>query len=134
MSGLGSIVLSYLRAKLAFEQSVPFSPEWLHVLVGPVIFVAAAIAMGRPAVPWAPWLVVLALALLNEGADLAGVRLNMPEFSLSYYAESLRDVLLTIALPTVMLILSAARRRPFYRRARVEAGAGVAQPVKRIEE
>ena len=106
-AGADLFVHSYSGVKFEVEQAVPFDADWLHLLIGPVIFAAAALVTRKPMSSWTPWLAVLAIAGLNELADLA---VDQSPNRLGAYAENVTDFLLTIAVPTVIMI--AARRFP----------------------
>ena len=87
--------------KGALERSIPFDSGWLHVIAGPLIFLAAAFLLRKPLSSWWPWFVVLAAELVNEGLDL-GLGSTAPvEIRMSGV-----DLVLTMALPTAMLVMS----------------------------
>ena len=94
---------AWLATKASLEAAVPFSSGWLHLAVGPLIFVAAALAMRKPLSSWWPWLIVLVLGVANEIIDLALGVSGVKEFGLSG-----TDLLLTLAIPTIMLALARA--------------------------
>ena len=97
----------WYEVKLFIEHSVSFSDDSLHVMVGVVILLVAALLLRTPISSWRPWLVVLLLLTVNEAADLVIERWPNPGMQ---YGEGARDVLLTMFLPT--LLLFAARWRP----------------------
>lgn len=100
------LLLAYRQIKFGLEQSIPFSDDWLHLLVGPVIFVATALLLGRPGTGVGPWLAVVLLAVMNEVVDITGVRLNRMPFRIESHSESFIDLLLTISIPTILLLVS----------------------------
>jgi hypothetical protein len=104
-ASMGQLIRIWADAKFDLEQSVPFSSGWFHLIGGPVIFMAAALVMRKPLSSWWPWLVVFLIAILNEFIDLAIE--TWPRRAVQY-GESVSDLLLTIGIPTVMLI--SARR------------------------
>ena len=61
----------------------------------------------RPLTAWRPWLFVFAVILWNEAVDLWVERWSDPG---QQYGEGLKDLLLTMATPTV--VMAAARLRP----------------------
>ena len=79
----------------------------LHVLFGVLAQLAVAFLTGRPVSRWMPWAVVLLLEILNELSDLSLDQWPDPGIQ---YAEAVKDIVLTMLLPTV--ILSVSRRKP----------------------
>lgn len=68
---------------------------------------AAAAFSRRGLGSWWPWLLVLGFELLNEANDLWVERWPDPD---QQYGEALKDILLTMVLPTVLM--AVARLRP----------------------
>ena len=68
---------------------------------------AAAGFARRRLAAWWPWLLVLGLELLNEANDLWVER--WPDAG-QQYGEAMKDILLTMLLPTVLFVV--ARLRP----------------------
>ncbi len=87
--------------KLLLEHSVAFSPDALHVLVGAAGVMLASLLVQRPLSSWWPWLLVLLAVLLNEIADVLVER--WPGWGMQA-GEGTRDVLLTMAVPTLLLV------------------------------
>ena len=110
--------------KVFLEQSIGFSHDALHVMVGVMVQLAAAAVLRMSiARPW-PWLVVLVLELANELNDLRFGQ--FPDLA-TRYGEGAKDLLLTIALPTLLLVL--ARKWPGLLTGRAnEKGAADAAP------
>ena len=106
-AGIVSAARFYSDTKLAIEQALPFDADWLHLAIGPAIFVVAALVLRRPQSGWGPWLVVAALAVANEIVDVTEGAANSHE---SAYFEAATDFLLTVAIPTLLVIV--ARFRP----------------------
>jgi len=102
-----SALKSWYQTKMAIEHVSVVSSDALHVLVGPFLWLLAAAVIRRRLSDWLPWLFALAAALFNEGVDLWVERWPSPR---QQYIETAKDILLTIALPTVLVI--AARLRP----------------------
>lgn len=93
--------------KTAFERSLAFGDDALHPIVGVLLLLVLAALLRRPLASWLPWLALFGLELLNEWADLTGE--VWPDRD-NQWGESAKDVLLTMLLPTVLLL--AARWRP----------------------
>lgn len=89
------------------ELSGGMSNDAIHVLVGVAIQLALAAALRVSVAHWLPWFAVLALAVGNEYYDLHQEIWPSRDLQIG---ESVKDVLLTIAVPTVLLL--AARFTP----------------------
>jgi hypothetical protein len=112
----GAISLSaerWYEAKLFIEHAVAVSHDSLHVLTGVLIQLAIALVTRRPIGSWLPWAAVLIFTLANEAVDLWVERWPNPGMQ---FGEGVKDVVLTILLPTILLM--AARLRPGLFRAR----------------
>jgi hypothetical protein len=104
---------SWHQTKLFIEHAVPIEHDALHVLVGVLLWLVLAVVLRRPLASWWPWLGVLAAILWNESVDLWIERWPDPG---QQYGEGARDLMLTMLLPTVLMI--AVRIRPdLFRRA-----------------
>ena len=79
----------------------------LHVVVGLLLQLTVAGVFRSTLKSWRPWLAVLALELANEANDLLVERWPDPG---RQWGEGAKDVLLTMLLPTVLLLV--ARRLP----------------------
>lgn len=99
--------LDWLELKTAFEHSIGFSHDAVHVLAGVVLQIGIAAALRSSVSRPLPYLVVLALELLNEANDLRVE--TWPETGMQI-GEGLKDIILTMALPSLLLILT--RKRP----------------------
>lgn len=95
------------------EHSLGFSHDALHVLVGPCIQLLAGALLRRSIRNLGPWLVVLVLELANEWHDLTVEHWPNPALQ---WGESAKDVLLTMALPTLLMILARYAPGLFVRR------------------
>lgn len=93
--------------KLFLAHATGISMDALHILVGAAIQIAATAVLRTSLASWRPWLLVLGLELLNEALDLRVERWPHPGMQLG---ESIKDVFLTLALPTLLMVI--ARRRP----------------------
>jgi hypothetical protein len=97
----------WYEAKQLLQHFAGISMDALHILVGVVAFIIFAMLLRRPLSSWLPWLLVLALTLVNEASDLWLEQWPSPGMQ---YGESARDVVLTMVLPTLLLV--AVRRLP----------------------
>ena len=111
-----TIASSWNETKDLLERSIAFSCVSLHVIAGVGGLLAASLILRRPVSSARPWILVLALAMLNELLDLWIDRWPQPGMQ---FGESVRDLLLTMALPTLLLFSSrhlpqiyARRREP----------------------
>lgn len=86
-------------SKRAAEQFLNLSPNTLHLLVGFGLLLALALATGRRLDDGRLWLVVLAIELANEAVDM-----STPEGPEVYWLYSLNDVIVTMAIPTALLL------------------------------
>lgn len=98
---VGTILWSWHEAKLFVEHSIAFSSDSLHILASVAVLLSAAALLRRPVSNWWPWSLVLLLTCANEAIDLWIERWPNPGMQ---YGESAKDFLLTMALPTLLLI------------------------------
>ena len=98
---------NWYDAKLLLEHASGVSMDALHVLVGVIAQLIFAALFRVPLRSWRPWLFVLALLLLNEAGDLWVKR--WPQAAMQY-GEALKDIVLTMLLPSLLLL--CARMRP----------------------
>jgi hypothetical protein len=89
------------------EVSGGMSNDAIHILIGVAIQLALAAVLRVSVAHWFPWLAVLAIAIVNEYYDLGQEVWPARDVQIG---ESLKDVLLTMAVPTVLLL--AARFTP----------------------
>lgn len=99
--------LGWYQVKLFIEHASGISMDALHILVGFVVFLVAARLLKSGVASPLPWLALLILELGNEAYDLHVER--WPEFS-SQLGEGVKDLMLTMALPTLVALV--ARLRP----------------------
>lgn len=95
--------LDWFNAKTFFEHSLAFSHDALHSFVGVIVQLLVAAMLRCSVARWKPWLVVLMLELANEASDLYGE--VWPTRS-QQWGESAKDLLLTMFLPTLLLVVS----------------------------
>jgi len=99
--------MEWVEFKEYLSQVTDLDQDSLHVYAALLIQLGAAALLRRPVAHPAPWLAVLAVLTVNEAIDLgAGGRGIEPWQILG----GLRDLLNTMALPTVLLL--AARYTP----------------------
>jgi hypothetical protein len=96
-----STLKSWYQTKMAIEHASVVNSDALHVLVGPFLWLLAAAVLRRRLSDWLPWLFVLAAALFNEWVDLWVERWPSPR---QQYAETVKDILLTVAVPTIFML------------------------------
>lgn len=106
---LGLAGTGWLEAKTAFERSISFNDDAIHVIAGVLIQLAVAALLRRSLAAWGPWLAVLSLELLNEGNDLVSEIWPGPDRA-AQWGEGAKDIVLTLFLPTLLMLL--ARRVP----------------------
>ncbi|MFL6751763.1 MAG: hypothetical protein ACJ8FL_00830 [Sphingomicrobium sp.] len=106
-SAIASAMTSWYQAKLFVEHSLAVSPDSIHVVVGVLALLVVSLLTRRSIASWRPWLVLLVIELLNEAIDLWIEQWPDPGMQ---YGEGARDLLLTMLLPTVLLL--AVRLRP----------------------
>ncbi len=99
----------WVNAKTAMKQLAPFESGWLHLIVGPIVFVGAALAMRKPFSSWHAWVVVFMIAAINEWIDLAAE--DWQQFE-SRLVDSTSDFLVTMAVPSLWLIVARHLTRP----------------------
>lgn len=85
------------------ERSLGFSHDALHVLIGVCLQLLVAAILRSSVRSVKPWAIVLLLELLNEWHDLYAE--TWPSAAMQY-GESAKDILLTMALPTALLLAS----------------------------
>jgi hypothetical protein len=101
-------VLGWYQVKLFIEHTSGISMDALHILVGFILFLIAARLLRTGMASPRPWLALLVLELINEIYDLH-VEL-WPDLG-SQFGEGAKDILLTMALPTLLLIMARFRPR-----------------------
>lgn len=114
-------IRDWYQFKLFIEHAVGISMDALHIIVGFAIFLLAAVLLRRSVASLRPWLATLLFEMANEALDLQ-VEL-WPDLG-RQLGEGLKDVLLTMALPTLLLCI--ARRRPSLLTNDVSGSSGLA--------
>ena len=100
-SGVQNLIASWHETKLFLQHSVSFSDDSLHVIASVLIQMVAALLLRKPIAGWSPWFAVLAATVMNEFLDL---RVEKWPDAAMQYGESLKDLLLTMLLPTVLML------------------------------
>lgn len=98
---------SWHQGKVFIEYTFRIEHGTLHVMVGMLLWLAFALLLRRPVTSWVPWLLVFAVILWNEIVDLWIEIWPTPG---RQYGEGMKDLLLTMFVPTVLML--AARVRP----------------------
>src|SRR4051794_30018705 len=95
------------QGKLFLEHSLAIDHDALHVIVGMLVWLVAALLSRRPVTSSVPFLWCLAIILWNETVDLWVEQWPEPGMQ---YGESAKDLVLTMIVPAIMMV--AARLRP----------------------
>ncbi len=99
--------MDWYQLKLFVLHATTLSMDALHLLAGVIALLILARLFRRPLSDVRPWLAVLVIELLNEWRDLAVER--WPDVG-QQYGEAAKDVMLTMLVPTLLLLV--ARRWP----------------------
>jgi hypothetical protein len=83
------------RWKHSIERLLWYQSDSLHVACGVLIVVLVALALRKNLASFAPWSVLLLLSSSNEAIDI---------FYTQKLAESVKDTLLTMLVPTILLV------------------------------
>lgn len=95
--------MHWYEFKTFLEHASGFSMDALHVIVGVCLQLLAAAALRRGVGSPIPWLIVLAFELVNEWNDLhVEIWPDRP----MQYGEGAKDVVLTMLLPTILLLVA----------------------------
>ena len=97
----------WYQVKLFLERASGFSMDALHVIVGVLLQLAIAALFRTSVARLLPLLAVLALELVNEMSDFRVEIWPQPGMQ---FGESAKDIILTMALPTLLFLV--ARFRP----------------------
>ena len=100
-------MVSWYDVKMFIEHASVVNSDGLHVLVGVLAWLVVALALRRSLADRLPWMILFALTLVNECVDLWAEQ--WPDKAMQF-GESAKDVLLTMTLPTILLL--AVRLRP----------------------
>jgi hypothetical protein len=97
---------SWHQGKLFIEHALTISHDTLHIIAGLLLWVALGLVLRRPLPSLRPWLWLFALILWNEAVDLWVER--WPDAG-QQYGEGAKDLLLTMAVPTILMLVARAR-------------------------
>ena len=100
----------WYEAKMFIEHASLVSSDALHLLAGTLVWLLAAFFLRKPVTRWLPWMILLALIAFNEIVDLWIER--WPDLAMQY-GETAKDLVLTMALPTVLMLTARARPQLF---------------------
>lgn len=100
------------QSKTFVERLVGLGNDAIHVLLGALLVLVFAAVMRTSVRDVRPGLLVLLLALLNEWHDLRAE--SWPDRSMQY-GEGVKDVVLTIAVPLMLLVSARFWPRLFVR-------------------
>ena len=95
--------MDWYQIKQALSAATGVSEDALHVFAGVAIQLLLVAALRKRVAHLLPWGIVLALAALNEWSDL---QLDIWPNRADQWRETIKDLIVTMALPTVFLILS----------------------------
>lgn len=93
----------WYEVKLFVQHASGISMDALHVIAGVFLQFALALIFRVPLRRWSVWISVLVFELVNEVGDLRTE--TWPHVGMQY-GEGLKDVVLTMVLPTVIIAAS----------------------------
>lgn len=105
---LSEAMLSWYESKLLLEDASALTNDMLHVLAGAGLWTMLILASRRGATSWLPWLCVLVVIFWNEAVDIWIDPWPDPG---PQYNESIKDVILTVAVPTALMFSAKLRQR-----------------------
>ena len=112
---VSTLFAGWHEVKSLIEAIQVVSEDALHVIAGFLVQILFAAVLRRPLSSWGPWLAVVAILLFNEAVDFWVER--WPSLAIQL-GESVKDLLLTLFLPSVLMLalrfwpaLSARSRR-----------------------
>jgi hypothetical protein len=95
--------LDWYQFKLLIEHISGISMDALHVIVGFLLFVLVARLMKSSVAKPLPWIALLVLELGNEAYDL---KVELWPNLASQIGEGTKDIVVTMFLPTLVLLLA----------------------------
>lgn len=106
-----ALAQQWYEIKTFVEHSFAFSDDALHVWVGVLLQLGVAAVTKRPISSWTPWLAVFGFEIANELSDFWFER--WPDTAMQV-GEGAKDLILTMLLPTVLLIATRHAPRLFH--------------------
>ena len=100
--------MQWYQVKVFIAHATGFSMDALHVMVGVIIQLVLASFVRRRLASFIPWLAALAIELANEISDVWTE--PWPDVPMQY-GEAAKDVLMTMILPTLLLVLARCAPR-----------------------
>ena len=91
--------MDWAAIKTVITDETGLSRDALHLLAGIGLYVPLVALLPRRAGPWLAWLLILIAALANEWADY------LKETWPGQGSETAKDLVTTMALPTLLLLL-----------------------------
>jgi hypothetical protein len=108
----------FQQSKFYLVEHLHLAKDALHIYVALIVLFGSCILFGWKVHQWKPWLLVLLAAFVGEILDIRG----MPgPFESAVGRENVKDILNTMAVPTMLLI--AARYTSLFTRPRATAEA-----------
>lgn len=96
----------WYQVKLFLEHASGFSMDALHVIVGVLLQLGIAVLFRSSVARPLPLLSVLALELVNEASDFRVETWPQPGMQ---FGESAKDVIMTMAIPTLIFLIARCR-------------------------
>ena len=116
--------LQWYQIKLSIAHFVGTDMDALHVLAGVLLQFGVALLLRVPVTRWIPWLSVLGIEMVNEWSDLQAEK--WPDRGMQY-REAVEDIVLTILLPTLILVVGRLRPRLLVEKEDRKVERGVAE-------
>jgi len=98
---LSALLAGWHQLKVIIERPGLVSDDALHVIAGVLVQILFAAMLRRPLSSWIPWLAVVGTLLFNEAVDFWVER--WPSLA-SQFGESVKDLLVTLCLPTLLML------------------------------
>ena len=100
-------MLWFQQSKIALVGFLNLSKDALHIHLALLVFFGAMLIFRWRANQWKPWLLVLGVVVVGEACDIYGTYMGM---DVVFWAESRKDILNSMAWPTLILLLARATR------------------------
>ena len=99
-------MIGWYQIKSLVEHASGVSMDALHILVGFLLYLALAIVVRRGFRSLVPWSALLLIEIANEAYDL---HVEIWPNLASQLGEGLKDIMLTMAVPTLLLVLARCK-------------------------